>query len=142
MVLIDLSLHSTRLGSINRLCLEGCAFGTHATRGIHSLLERSSLPSENVISVLAQSSRVALAEDERLASVRWPVGSLVKWCSIPDNLQHDLWNSNRVGRWASSSQAKEVWRSSGRIRNMVLMIWGVKIYTVPAAKLNFSTRKG
>jgi hypothetical protein len=109
-VLVDSPRHLARIASVGLLSLEAPTVGTHATlRIVHGLLQRIVLPAEHVITVLAEASGVACAEDEGLRTVGGPIGFIVELRGVPDNLQlllallsacgamethlkHDLWD--------------------------------------------------
>jgi len=63
--------------------------------------------------VLAETGVVAVAEIEGLASVGWPLVLVVECGGVPDNLEHELWDLHRVGRWAGASVSEEVLRAGG-----------------------------
>ena len=67
-ILMNSRLDVALLGIVDGLSLESSAGGTHASRGIHGSLESIALPTEDVISMLTQASRVTSAENERLTA--------------------------------------------------------------------------
>jgi len=97
MVLLHSLLHVASLGSGDILGLERSALGTHAASGIHRLLEDLVLPSENVVGVLSIAGGITLRQNEGLSSIRGPDRLVIEWGSVPDDLKHDLRNSDWVG---------------------------------------------
>jgi len=105
---------------------------------------------KDVISVLAITRGVASAEDEGLGSIFGPVGLVVECGGVPDDLsvsvvftpiinrwtaylEHELWNLDGMGRGAVCG-SQEVGRSLLRVRNVVLMVGGIKSFAIPASE--------
>jgi hypothetical protein len=134
-VLVNNRLNSTLLCGINGLhALKPTAStGTKATRRIHSLLQRLVFPSKYVIGVLAVASVVTVAEIEGVAAVRGPVSLVVELGRVPDNLEHELGNLDRVSRGAGGSGSEEVCGSGGRVSDVVLVVGAVEVDAVPAS---------
>lgn len=88
--LMDTVLHRAFVPGGRLLCLQAPAIGAHAALGIvHSLLERVVFPAKYVVAMLAVPSVVACAQDEGLRSIGRPIGFVVKFAGIPDDLQMD-----------------------------------------------------
>ena len=85
-ILPNCLLNHTLIGSGDVLRLEVTTRSTEAPVGIHGLLESISLPAKDVVAVLAVPGLVAGAEDERLRAVGWPVGFVVEFGGVPDDL--------------------------------------------------------
>lgn len=132
MVLLDNRLDAALLGLVNGLRLHVLALGAHAARCIHTLLESIALPPEDVISVLAIAGVIAIAEVEGLGAIRGPLSLVVERSGVPDNLVHELRNTDGVTGWAVASQAQESSRAIGRVGNVRPVIRAVKIFAVPA----------
>jgi hypothetical protein len=98
--------------------------------------------------VLAVAGGVTGTEDERLGTVGWPLGLVVEFRGIPDDLfglvnemscqlalsylQHKLWDLHWMRRWAVTGRQK-VRRACSGVSDMVLMVGCIKVLPVPAA---------
>jgi len=90
-VLVDERPHGAALGGVDGLGLEAAALGAHAPAGVHGLLERITLPAEDVIGVLAVAGLVARAQVERLRAVLGPGRLVVEAGGVPDDLER-VWS--------------------------------------------------
>jgi len=70
------------------------------TRDIHQLLQRIALPSKHVISMITIARPVTERPNERLGSVRRPVGFVVEFRRVPDDLEEHLRHAYWVSIWA------------------------------------------
>lgn len=93
-VVLDDALDIALLSVINDLVLQVLALGAHAIGCVHSLLQLIVLPSKYVVTVLAKSSVVVIAEVEWVWVSGLPLA--VEWRGVPYNLVHELWNTDRM----------------------------------------------
>lgn len=84
--------------------------------------------------MLSVAGVVAIAEVEWLGSIRGPLSLVVEWCGIPDNLIHELWDPDGMGRWAAAAETEEGGWAGGWVGDVALVVWAVEIYTIPATR--------
>lgn len=83
--------------------------------------------------MLAVSGVVSRAQVEGLGSVLGPLRLVVELSGVPDHLVHQLGDADGVGRWARASETEEV-RGAGRgVGDVVLVVGGVEVLSIPAA---------
>jgi hypothetical protein len=121
------------LSGINSLVLKILALRAHAVCRIHALLEFIILPAKNVVTVLSETGVITVAQIEGLGAVGRPKALVVERGSVPDDLVHELRNTNGVGGRAAASEAEEVRRARGRICHVSLMVRRVEVLPVPTA---------
>lgn len=72
-IVLDNVLDVALLSDINSLVLQVLAFSAHAVGGIHAFLELIILPAKHVVTMLAQSCVVTIAEIERVGVTSLPL---------------------------------------------------------------------
>ena len=121
-------------------------------RSVHNLLKRVTLPTENVVTMVAIAGPnhsvwaelrslwswyllVTITPDEGLRAVSGPVTFLVEWSGIPDGLQHKLRHSDgmRSRAFGFCSSSSDTSSTAFGICHMAPMIRRVKRFTIPAA---------
>jgi len=132
-VLLDLGANSAFKSLFNSLSLEvGTARRSQAARGVHGALERIALPAKDVVGVLAETSVVARAEVEGLLDARGPSRLVVELGSVPDDLEHQLRDTNGVAGRAGTAQGEEGGGARGWVGNVVLVVGRIQVLAVPA----------
>jgi hypothetical protein len=74
-----------------------------------------------------------VAEIEGVAAVRRPVSLVVELGRVPDNLEHELGNLDRVSRGAGRAGGEEVCGARGGVCDVVLVVGAVEIDAIPAS---------
>lgn len=136
MIFIHTRCDLALLSVVDGLVLEVLALGTEASRRIHTLLELIVLPAKDIVAVLTKASVVTVAEIEGLRAVGGPEALVVERSGIPDDLVHQLGNTDGVSRWAAASEAEEIGGTGGRVSNVRLVVRGIEVLPIPAAILS------
>ena len=98
---------------------------------VHGLLQRVVLPPEHVVAVVAVAGAVAKAPHKRLLlRLLRPQRLVVELCRVPDDLEEELRDLDRVRRRARSVVLKRARRRVGDVRHVV---GRVEVLAVPAA---------
>lgn len=79
-------------------------------------------------------SVVAGGQVERLGSICGPLRLVVELSGVPDDLVHELRDSDGVGGRARTSQAQEVGRAGRRVGDVVLVVGAVQVLAIPASR--------
>ena len=132
MILVDARSNLALLSIVDGLVLEVLALGTEASRRIHALLEFIVLPAKHVVTVLAETSVVTVAEIEGLRAVGGPDALVIEGSGVPYDLVHQLGNADGVAGWAAASKTEEVGGTGGWVGNMSLVIGRIEVLAVPA----------
>ena len=107
------------------------------TAGIHTKLESIVLPSKYIVGVLAVPRLVSGAQDKRLGSIFGPLAEIVERRRVPDDLEHDLGNLDRVRRWTFKGRlvgVEDVWSFDG-VGDVGFVVGAVQVDSVPTAVL-------
>jgi hypothetical protein len=136
-VLVDEILDSALVHGVNGLRLERTAVlaSVEHARGVHSALERISLPAEEVIGVCSESLLVTVAQDEGVAAIRGPhVGELG---GIPQSLIRDLGNTDGVGCGARAGVLERV---ADGVVHVSLVVGRIEVLAIPASSNDRSVK--
>lgn len=93
-ILDNFPRNTTRIHLLDSLRSHGRT--PHIALLIHNLLQRVVLPAENVVAVVTEASIVTERVDKRLTAVFGPQGWVVEWCSLVDDLVHELRHADRM----------------------------------------------
>lgn len=92
----------------------------------------ASIP-KDVVGMLAKASAVSSAEVKGMLHTLGPRRLVVELGGVPDDLEHQLRDSDGVGGRAVAAEAEEGGGPVDRVGDVVLVVRGVEVLAIPAS---------
>jgi hypothetical protein len=91
------------------------------------------LPAKDIIGVLAVAVVVTSGEIEGLLDTLGPGRLVVELGGVPDDLEHQLRDTDGVGGWAVAAEAEEGGGPVDGVGDVVLVVGGIEVLAIPAS---------